>query len=108
MDNNIESKVDQAIINNYKETFGEKHVVIKSIEEMGELIQVLSKWLDNPNKVLEADICEEISHVNIFVGECLPGIFSKKTINYYHNERVSRLLNKVDSYQKSLKNGKNQ
>lgn len=96
------------IINTYVNKFGKEHVVRKAIEEMGESIQVLAKWLDNPAKVDERCICEEIAHVEVFT-DGLRGIFSKETINYYYNERVQRLLNKSNGYPEvnnSNKNGK--
>ena len=81
----------------YTTIFGPQHSVIKMIEEMGELTQVLAKYLNNPSKVDEKLICEELAHVEVF-SECLRNIFSNETINYYYNERVKRLRAKVIAY----------
>lgn len=87
------------ILKRVLEAKGEKYVLTKLIEESAELTQHLCKRLNHSKDVTEADICEEIAHVGVFlkISEIL---FPSNLIKDHQEERIQRLF-------KQLNDGKN-
>lgn len=53
------------ICQNIADYYGEKHQILKSIEEMAELTQAIIKYIDNPEEW--ENFCDELADVNIMV-----------------------------------------
>ena len=73
--------------------WGEESQILMAIEEMGELIQALSKYFRQPNKSFERrfdNIEQEIADVSIMI-EQLKCIFSENTINQMIEKKLERL-----------------
>jgi len=80
--------------------FGPDIQIYVATEEMGELIQALSKYLrsDNPSPQLLDNIVEEIADVTIMLNQLLC-IFQEndKHFQTVFNSKLKRLSDKIDS-----------
>ena len=88
------------------EAWGEDSQILIAIEEMGELIQVLSKylWRDKGDAEKRAEllekICQEIADVKITSGDQLRLIFGPDEVDKYKAEKTERLAGRLEKWQK--------
>jgi len=81
---------DGLIIFEQGEKRGFTYQKLKFIEESSELNQLLIKVINGDELVTEADICQEIAHVHIFL-EALEEYYNKDLIQTHLDERLNRI-----------------
>lgn len=69
--------------------FGKNNQIIKSIEELGELITALARKFTK-QELVNNNICEEIADVEIML-EQLKIIFDRETIEHYKSMKLNKL-----------------
>lgn len=88
MDKNRFKKVCEKAVN----TYGRDIQMIIAMEECGELIQALSKYLRGKNHNVE----EEIADMEIMIQQ-LKIMFDSKSIDEWAENKINRLDNRIES-----------
>ncbi len=103
--NEMSSKSDKEIMQNAINTYGLENQMIKTIEELAELSQSLSKALVRLNsksdKTLSADlksvnnIFEEMADVEIMIEQCKMMFKCKEEVQNWKEKKISRLAERL-------------
>ncbi len=105
--NEMSSKSDKEIMQNAINTYGLENQMIKTIEELAELSQSLSKALVRLNsksdKTLSADlksvnnIFEEMADVEIMIEQCKMMFKCKEEVQNWKEKKISRLAKRLEN-----------
>ena len=78
--------------------WGKNFQIVVAVEECGELIHALTKYLRN-GPIGRFDVAEEIADVEIML-EQLKVIFGERDVEYWKKEKLSRLKEMLKEEQK--------
>lgn len=84
-----------SVIEKAIEHYGARRQIIKAMEEMAELMQLLAKHLDTPNKSALEHITEEIADVEIMINQ-LKTIYKVSTYDM-QKTKLERLRKRLSS-----------
>lgn len=75
--------------------YGKENQIVKTLEEMGELQQVLAKSITQPDKVAKTEVSTEIADVEIMLNQMKIIFDCEKDVEFWKPMKISRQFERM-------------